>query len=97
MKLRIRGDSLRLRLTRGEVRALRETGSVRETIHFGASALNYELRSAEVDAPVASFADARILVELPRAQAEAWAPWRSVAARVLWAYYHVEKNREGVR
>ncbi|MXU65932.1 DNA-3-methyladenine glycosylase family protein [Oceanomicrobium pacificus] len=27
----------------------------------------------------------------------AWAPWRAVAARLLWAYYRVAKNREGVR
>lgn len=25
-----------------------------------------------------------------------WAPWRSVAARLLWAYYRVEKQREGI-
>ena len=25
-----------------------------------------------------------------------WAPWRSVAARVLWAYYAHLKNREGI-
>ena len=29
--------------------------------------------------------------------AEAWAPWRAVAARLLWAYYRVEKNREGIK
>ncbi len=28
--------------------------------------------------------------------AELWRPWRSVAARLLWAYYHVAKSREGV-
>jgi DNA-3-methyladenine glycosylase II len=32
-----------------------------------------------------------------RAMAQAWSPWRAVAARVLWAYYHVEKSREGIR
>jgi DNA-3-methyladenine glycosylase II len=26
-----------------------------------------------------------------------WSPWRSVAARVLWAYYRVVKLREGIR
>ncbi|MDB4092124.1 DNA-3-methyladenine glycosylase 2 family protein [bacterium] len=26
-----------------------------------------------------------------------WSPWRSVAARVLWAYYCVVKSREGIR
>lgn len=32
-----------------------------------------------------------------RSLAEAWSPWRSVAARILWAYYHVVKDREGIR
>ncbi len=31
-----------------------------------------------------------------RQMAENWAPWRAVAARLLWAYYHVIKNREGI-
>jgi DNA-3-methyladenine glycosylase II len=26
-----------------------------------------------------------------------WSPWRAVAARLLWAYYRVLKNREGIR
>lgn len=26
-----------------------------------------------------------------------WSPWRAVAARLLWAYYRVIKNREGIR
>lgn len=29
--------------------------------------------------------------------AEAWMPWRSVAARILWAYYRVAKDREGIK
>jgi len=28
--------------------------------------------------------------------AVAWSPWRAVAARILWAYYRVAKNREGI-
>lgn len=47
---------------------------------------------------------ARVLFDLPerpkekalRQMAEAWSPWRSVAARALWAYYHVAKDREGI-
>lgn len=31
-----------------------------------------------------------------RALAEDWRPWRSVAARLLWAYYRCTKNREGI-
>ena len=48
---------------------------------------------------------ARQLFDLParpnekamRAIAVAWSPWQSVAARILWAYYHVAKSREGIR
>lgn len=47
---------------------------------------------------------ARALYDLPdrptegqlRQMAEAWSPWRAVAARLLWAYYRVDKNREGI-
>lgn len=47
---------------------------------------------------------ARMLFELPDRPkpdalselAEHWSPWRAVAARILWSYYHVAKGREGV-
>lgn len=32
-----------------------------------------------------------------RILAQDWSPWRSVAARALWAYYRILKNREGIR
>jgi len=32
-----------------------------------------------------------------RAMAENWSPWRAVAARLLWAYYRLEKQKEGIR
>lgn len=31
-----------------------------------------------------------------RAMADAWSPWRAVAARLLWAYYRVDEGREGI-
>ncbi|MEM6276245.1 MAG: DNA-3-methyladenine glycosylase 2 family protein [Pseudomonadota bacterium] len=31
-----------------------------------------------------------------RQMAEEWRPWRSVAARILWAYYARQKEREGI-
>jgi DNA-3-methyladenine glycosylase II len=48
---------------------------------------------------------ARLLFELPERPTERaleqmaadWSPWRSVAARLLWAYYRVAKDREGIR
>ena len=41
--------------------------------------------------------DARPSEKDLRQMSEAWSPWRGVAARLLWAYYHVAKNREGIR
>jgi len=32
-----------------------------------------------------------------RNMARDWSPWRAVAARILWAYYRIEKSREGIR
>lgn len=48
---------------------------------------------------------AKLLFDLPerpkpramRQMAEAWSPFRSVAARLLWAYYREQKKREGIR
>lgn len=67
----------------------------------------FALGRADVFAPgdLALQEGARLLFDLPerpkdralRAMAEAWSPWRAVAARALWAYYHVVKQREGIR
>ena len=64
------------------------------------------LGHADVFAPgdLALQESARILYDLPRrprerelrSMAMAWSPWRSVAARLLWAYYRVEKQRDGI-
>ncbi|HBQ36968.1 MAG TPA: 3-methyladenine DNA glycosylase [Rhodobacteraceae bacterium] len=32
-----------------------------------------------------------------REMAADWAPWRAVAARILWAYYRLAKQREGIK
>ena len=45
MKLRIKGSSLRLRLTQGEIQQLAETGEVQEQVPFAAGGtLTYRLR-----------------------------------------------------
>jgi len=41
--------------------------------------------------------DARPNERQMREMAADWAPWRSVAARILWAYYRVAKQREGIK
>ena len=67
----------------------------------------FALGHADVFAPgdLALQEAARLLFDLParpdekalRAMAADWTPWRAVAARALWAYYHVAKQREGIR
>ena len=67
----------------------------------------FSLGRADVIAPgdLALQEGARMLFDLParptekalRGMAEDWSPWRSVAARLLWAYYARMKSREGIR
>jgi DNA-3-methyladenine glycosylase II len=67
----------------------------------------FALGRADVFAPgdLALQEAARLLFDLPerpaerafRKMAEAWSPWRAVAARALWAYYRVAKTRVGIR
>ena len=67
----------------------------------------FSLGRADVFAPgdLALQEAARLIFDLPdrpreralREMAAQWAPWRAVAARLLWAYYKLEKQREGIR
>ncbi|MBD3766076.1 MAG: DNA-3-methyladenine glycosylase 2 family protein [Rhodobacterales bacterium] len=67
----------------------------------------FSLGRADVFAPgdLALQEAARILFDLPErpreralaAMAEPWSPWRAIAARLLWAYYRLAREREGVR
>ena len=75
MKLRMRDNSVRLRLMRGEVDTLRRQGKVSAHTAFpGAQALRYAVvSSAEHMAPAASLADHVLTVHLPQAAVLAWA------------------------
>jgi hypothetical protein len=75
MKLRIRGDSLRLRLTRAEVTALANQGRVEETTVFGSSRLTYALSAtlAPEAKLTAKLEGTRIEVAMSKARAQAWA------------------------
>lgn len=74
MKLRIRGNSLRLRLSRTEVDRLRSEGKVEDAIAFAGSArLAYALSvSPEASAPAARMHGGRIEVTLPAGLAREW-------------------------
>jgi hypothetical protein len=73
MKLRIRGDSLRLRLTQTEVERFRSTGEVHDDIHVGGRALRYSLiRDDALDEVGAIYREGEITVGVPRGIAERW-------------------------
>lgn len=73
MKLRIRGNSLRLRLSQREVAQLSQEGRVEDAISFGPSKLTYVLASSDVDRVGATYEANRIVVTLPKRRAEEWA------------------------
>ena len=74
MKLRIKGDSLRLRLSQGEMRALAERGEVEDRISFpGGAALRYRMRVDQNSSEIsAGYAGNLIEVLVPGPLAERW-------------------------
>ena len=66
----------------------------------------FSLGHADVFAPgdLALQEGARMIFDLParptdralRDMANAWSPWRSVAARIIWAYYASTKKKDGI-
>lgn len=82
MKLRILGDSIRLRISKGELAALAATGTVSDAIHFGPdSRLCYRLSARGDTPPGASFADGAIDVVLPEADVRELAETDRVSIR----------------
>jgi hypothetical protein len=75
MKLRIEGDSLRLRVGPSEVRQLIASGRVVETIHFAPGVhLSYALEhSAAAGSIAVTHALHEVIVIVPTSVAQAWA------------------------
>lgn len=82
MKLRLRENSIRLRLLQSEIRQLRETGSVSEQIVFGIDAieiLTYSLKTAgEAQKISARLTNNQIEILIPVLAAENWANTETV-------------------
>ena len=74
MKLRIRGNTLRLRLTRGEVDQLATDGVCEETMHLARAWLSYRLvTDTGSDTVEAQLADNTVTVVLPATRVADWA------------------------
>lgn len=76
MKLRIKGNSLRVRLTPSEMTRLLETGRIAETIHFASdenACLTYALEHTPDDVAISvRYAPREVTVVLSSAEARRW-------------------------
>ena len=76
MKLRIKGNSLRFRLSRSEVARLLAGDRLEETVHFTPEAsakFTYALQQEpSVSRPTVQYTDSRVAVLIPAEQANAW-------------------------
>jgi hypothetical protein len=74
MKLRFRGNSLRLRVNQREVEALASGDVLREAVEFpGNTELSYILKTNGAAEPQALFAQGSIQIAAPRAMISDWA------------------------
>lgn len=77
MKLRIRGDSVRLRLTQGELRTLVDRGRVEERTRLGPlpeDSLAYGIELSDSQSSIlCTWARSRLVVVLPTKRARDWA------------------------
>jgi len=92
MKLRILDDSLRLRLSQGELERLRTLGRVEAAIGFGPGP-EQQLVYAIVVAPAAqrigaTFTEREIVIALPKAMADAWIEGDEVGLRAEQSLGH---------
>jgi hypothetical protein len=73
MKIRIKGNSLRFRLTRSEVDQFVLTGCVEEKVNFGNSIFYYSLTKSAQDQLYASYKDNKITLYFPLSFISQWA------------------------
>ena len=73
MKIRIKGNSVRFRLTKTEVAQLGAEGFVEETTGFpGGSTFRYAVLSSSEGNKGASFEEGSIIISVPKEWARAW-------------------------
>ena len=73
MKLRILGDSVRLRLKRGEVDQLAAGTSIVQQTHFPGAVLTYRLDISENSGISATFDNGSLAINLPKSKVVDWA------------------------
>ena len=72
MKLRIKGNTIRLRLTKSEVGDFSSSFYVQEQTEFGQSIFSYSLKAVEQDFLSATLENNNLTIFIPKAKAQAW-------------------------
>lgn len=72
MKIRIKGNSVRMRITRSELDKIGTDGEITEKTEFGHAALTYILKVADIDELYATFDHNTITMLVPRSFARQW-------------------------
>ena len=73
MKIRIKGNSVRFRMTQSEVKQLSETGSVMETTEFEQATFAYEVQlESTITELQASFFENTIIMKVPKDMGIHW-------------------------
>ena len=75
MKLRIKGNSIRLRLTQTEIQEFQEKGVVQEVVKFGISPhtqMHYIIQKTQANKINATFDANKIIVNIPNPIAQKW-------------------------
>lgn len=73
MKLRIKGSSVRMRVTKSEMDKFAKEGLVEELVEFGPATLTYRLQRSDAPTMSATFADNTLTVYMPADKADEWA------------------------
>jgi len=93
MKLRFRGNSLRLRVNRREVAGLAAGAVLQEEVHFpGDGQISYVLETSPQSAPEASFQQGVVRVAAPQDQVREWASSDSIGL-----YFDLPANGTSLR
>lgn len=73
MKLRIKGNTIRFRLSKCEVADFAEQNTISETTNFPSNKFNYSLvADAKLDYTDVSFIDSNLIINLPLETAKRW-------------------------
>lgn len=73
MKMRIKGNSVRMRVTKSDMDKFAETGLVEEKTEFGTATLTYAMQRSNADNMYATFTDSTLTIFMPAAKADEWA------------------------